>query len=364
MAREISGKAKGGIARAAALSSEQRREIARGAAISRWAKDLPRAIAAGVLRIGDVNIACAVLDDEKNTRVLTQDGFLVAIGRSKRPSSTASSVLDERPAFLRAANLQPFIIKNIRCSTTPIRFRPLKGGGSEGLALGFEADMLPEVCWVYHDAAVADNLLPSQKHIADYCSVLLRGLTNVAITALVDEATGYQEIRDKKALQAILDQYLRKTLAAWAKCFPDEFYYNIARLRGWEWKGRKFNPPQIVAYYTNDFVYHRLAPNLVEELDRRNTVVESRRRAKHTQWLTEKVGHPALAQHLHAVMALMRASASWDQFKSMIDIALPKHEGTLRLPMFQQQIREERERNKADSESLPLFERIADTSPK
>jgi len=39
--------------------------------------------------------------------------------------------------------------------------------------------------------------------------------------ALVDEATGYQEIRDRLALQAILDRFLRKELAAWAKRFPD-----------------------------------------------------------------------------------------------------------------------------------------------
>ncbi len=358
-ANEPSGRVRSGLARAAALSPEQRSEIARDAAISRWRKDLPRAIATGDLPIGGIKIACAVLDDEKNTRVLTQDGFLVAIGRSKRPSSSAAlSVLDETPAFLRAANLQAFVSKNIRCSTTPIRFRSLKGGGMEGVALGYEADLLPEVCWVYHDAAVAEKLLSSQRHIAEYCGALLRGLTNVAITALVDEATGYQEIRDKQALQAILDQYLRKTLAAWAKCFPDEFYYHIARLRGWEWRGRKFNPPQIVAYYTNDFVYHRLAPGLVEELDRKNPVIAGRRRATNTQWLTEEVGHPALAQHLHAVIALMRASSDWGQLRSMLDIALPRQEKTVNLPIFREMAAVE-EKAKAKSESdLPLFSRL------
>jgi hypothetical protein len=35
-----------------------------------------------------------------------------------------------------------------------------------------------------------------------------RGLARVGIVALVDEATGYQEIRDRLALQAILDKYV------------------------------------------------------------------------------------------------------------------------------------------------------------
>ena len=62
--------------------------------------------------------------------------------------------------------------------------------------------------------------------------MLMRGLAHIGIIALVDEATGYQEVRDREALQALLDRYLRKELAAWAKKFPDDFYKEIFRLRG------------------------------------------------------------------------------------------------------------------------------------
>ena len=76
--------------------------------------------------------------------------------------------------------------------------------------------------------------------------MLTRGLAHIGIIALVDEATGYQEVRDKLALQAILDAYLRKELAAWAKRFPDEFYREMFRLKGWQWQGMSVNRPQIV----------------------------------------------------------------------------------------------------------------------
>ena len=56
--------------------------------------------------------------------------------------------------------------------------------------------------------------------------------------------------------------------------------------------------------------------------------------AKHHQWLTEDVGHPALAQHLHAVITLMRVSKTWQQFKHMLDIAHPKRGDTLQLPLM------------------------------
>jgi hypothetical protein len=50
------------------------------------------------------------------------------------------------------------------------------------------------------------------------------------------------------------------------------------------------------------------------------------------QLLTEDIGHPALAQHLHAVITLMKASKHWNQFKLMLDTALPKRGSTLQLP--------------------------------
>jgi hypothetical protein len=50
--------------------------------------------------------------------------------------------------------------------------------------------------------------------------------------------------------------------------------------------------------------------------------------------LTEDVGHPALAQHLHAVVTLMRVSKTWHQFKPMLDVAHPKRGDTLQLPLM------------------------------
>jgi hypothetical protein len=180
--------------------------------------------------------------------------------------------------------------------------------------------------------------------------ILIRGLANVGIIALVDEATGYQEARGKKGLRAVLDAFLRKGLATWAKRFPDEFYEHIFRLRGWKWKGRGTNPPQVVAAYTKDIVYARLAPGIIEELEKKNPSNSGRRKSKHHQWLTDDVGHPALAQHLHAVVTLMRISKSWDQFKLFLDQAHPRRGDTLQLPLMIDAC------SPNPNEMLPLFE--------
>jgi hypothetical protein len=353
----IVGKAKGGKARALALTAEERRESAQRAAQARWAarEELPQATHTGELHIGDAVIPCAVLED--GTRLLTQAGFLSALGRSPKPKGRSQRVADGLPPFLNTVSLKDLITQEIIETTVPVLFRTESGSKAHG----YRAELLPKVCNLFLDAQDRGKLTKQQEDIATKCQMLIRGLAEVGIVALVDEATGYQEVRDRRALQEILDTYLRKEFAAWAKRFPDEFYFHIARLRGWEWKGRKFNPPQVVAYYTNDFVYHRLAPNLVEELNRRNPVVNGRRRSKNTQWLTEDVGHPALAQHLHAVIALMRASGSWDQLKTMLDAALPKHEGTLRLPWFQNDYKlDVPPKAWSPNESLPLFAHLGD----
>src|SRR5215207_4046132 len=72
-------KAKGGNARALALTPERRKEIARNAAQSRWKSDAPIADYEGGFSLGDKKIEAAVLPD--GTRLITQATFLRALGR-------------------------------------------------------------------------------------------------------------------------------------------------------------------------------------------------------------------------------------------------------------------------------------------
>ena len=160
---------------------------------------------------------------------------------------------------------------------------------------------------------------------ADKAYILMKAFAAVGITALIDEATGYQEIRDKKALSELLDKYLRKEHAAWAKRFPDDFYKELFRLRGWEWKGMKVNRPSYVGTLTIDIVYDRLAPEIVSELEKRNPKTNAGyRKYKHHQWLTDDIGLPALSEHLYAVLGLMRASSTWENFYNLLQRAFPK----------------------------------------
>lgn len=330
----------GGKARAEKLSKSERTEIAKAAADARWSKDphrirLPKAThAAPSLKIGDAKIDCAVLED--GTRVISQGSFLRAIGRSRSPSAGQGSTtlhrvveesigVEEMPPFMPSNNLKPFISKDLMLSKNPIAYKPLGGGR---IAFGYKAEILPMVCYAYIDADKAGVIHKSQSHIVRAAETLVRGFATVGIIALIDEATGYQEIRDRQALQKILDLYLRKEFAAWAKRFPDEFYQELFRLRGWEWKGMSVNRPSYVAQLTKDLVYERLAPGILQELQQRNPPDQSGyRRHKHHQLLTDDIGVPALSQHLHTTTAIMRGSTDWNRFMMTLNRALPKKSG-------------------------------------
>jgi P63C domain-containing protein len=326
MATPTNPKAKGGHARAEALSPEERKDIARRAALSRWDTNIPTAEYEGEFKIGNLLIDAAVLPNGK--RLITQTTFLKALGRSPQPRAGTGvlSTLDGLPSFLQADVLKPFISDELMLSTTPIFYRTKAGGRG----VGYDAELLPSVAEVY--LKFRDNSLDEKgemprryKDIITACDILIRGLAHVGIVALVDEATGYQAVRDRLALQAILDKFLEKEFAAWAKRFPDEFYSEIFRLRGWKWASLRGRRPPLVAVLTNNVVWSRLAPGLLDELKTRNPKDEKgNRRAKHHQFLTVDIGHPALAQHLHAVTALMRVSTNWKDFQILLNQAFPK----------------------------------------
>ena len=145
----------GGLARAKTMTPEERSESARKAALAKWeqsptAKKMPKALNQGELKIGEMTIPCAVL--ENGERVIADRTLAETLG--------------------------------------------IRGGGAYYKRRKMESGALS----------------PSQVTAADKAYILLRAFATVGIIALVDEATGYQEIRDREALQEILQKYISGAL--------------------------------------------------------------------------------------------------------------------------------------------------------
>lgn len=319
MEKKTTGRKNGGIARASALSAEEKQDIARKAALARWGKVPPRATHGAPdkpLRIGEIEIQCYVLPDE--TRVLSQSGLYKALGISKGGGQGGVRkivALMDRIAK-KGINIKDLSVR----ANNPIKFIPPHGGN---LGEGYEATILPDLCSVLIEADQLGVLDLRLKDTARRAAILQHGFATLGIISLVDEATGYQVVRARDALQAILDKFIRRELAAWVKTFPDEFFEQMYRLKKWPWKGSS-RRPGVVGVYINDLVYARLGPGVLEELQRKNPTVNGQRKAKHFQWLTEDIGHPALAGHMYAMIGFMRVHDNWDSFKKQFSAAFPR----------------------------------------
>jgi hypothetical protein len=110
----------------------------------------------------------------------------------------------------------------------PLCFEKLNGETEEGVG----AENLVELCRFFLKAREF-GLLHSREGIAyaQAAESLIVSIAKVGVAAIIDEATGFQHDRDRDALQKLLDRYLRKEYAAWAKRFPGEFMYRCSDSR-------------------------------------------------------------------------------------------------------------------------------------
>lgn len=312
---------KGGEARAISLSTERRAEIARRAAEARW--QAPRAAYEGDLHVGDLTLPSAVLQDGR--RVLISRAFLTALGRPWKGTYQGS----ERPNFLDAKNLDPFINDEVKQYLEPIEFRNLRGQKVQG----YRAELLPLVCDVYLRARDADEITDSQRAAAAKAELLTRSLAKVGIVGLVDEATGYQSVRARDELQRILSAYIAEELLPWAKRFPDSFYEQIHRVWGWPYAPGNNKRTAYIGKLTNWLIYEQLPPGVLEELRRKNPrdSETGRRKTTHHRHLTEDVGHPSLEKQITSVTTLLRATPTNKPtfFKQLFTTAFPQDQGEL-----------------------------------
>lgn len=324
-----SGRTRSGKARMEKMTADERKKLASNAAKVRWSQteisETRKATHDGEITLlnGHVSLPCAVLQD--GTRVLTQIGFLSAIGRRGGAKNTFKETpdgLSKRAPFFDAENLQPFISDELRAESVPVLYRTTTGTK----AWGYKADLLPKVCEVYLKANESEKgVLSNQKPIVNACSILVRGLAQVGIIALVDEATGYQRDRARDALAQILEAFIAKELQPYVKTFPADFYENLFRLRNVPYAADSVKRPQYFGVLTNDIVYGRLAPGVLHELKKevpRNE--QGKSTAKLFQKLTANVGYPKLREHLGAVVALMRISKSYHEFMGLLNEHYPR----------------------------------------
>jgi hypothetical protein len=320
-AQEFSRRAasKGGRARASVLTAEERKEIARRASRARWAKgddtaeldvpaqaaapvavvesqesDMPYSMFAGTVEIGDVSLDCYVLNDGR--RVLSSGGVVRALRGTESKPASLSRYLGALPTY-EPGMLDGSLI-HFRIPTNPT------------VAQGYEAILLIEICDLYLRARDLGLLKVNQERLAKMAEIIVRSCAKVGIEALVDEATGFQAVRERRALQIKLQAFIAEEMQEWVKTFPEEFWQELARLEGIRYSPR--NRPLRWGKYVMKFVYDSIDPDLGKKLREINPNPQHRR--NHHQWLRE-FGRDRLHQQLGGTIAIMKSCRDMDEFR-------------------------------------------------
>lgn len=299
------GAQKGGEARAKKLSPAERKEIARKAGAARWQKagkdaaptarvgtELPYSMFRGTLHIGNLELDCHVLNDGR--RVLTQRE-VVRVLTGGRDSGTLGRYLERLPGADPADVASRTISFRVDKATT---------------AIGYEATLLIEICDLYLKARDEKNLNPRQLPLAKSAEIIMRSCAKVGIIALIDEATGYQQVRARNALQLKLQAFIADEMQEWAKMFPDEFWFELARLEGIQYSPR--SRPLRWGRYVMMFVYDAIDSDVGKELRKINPNPHFKQ--NHHQWLREH-GQREVNNQIQRVITIMKLCDDMDEFR-------------------------------------------------
>jgi hypothetical protein len=315
-ARKLSrlGAQKGGRARANVLTSEERSEIARNAVRTRWEKagktvtspkppveppvedvvndDIPYSMFQGKLQIGDLELECHVLNDLR--RVFTQRE-IVRIISGGRESGNLQQYL--------SAN--PLIPKSFHAGSS----FPFRIPGQPTTATGWEATGLIEICEKYLEAKEQNLLKRNQFHLAVQAGIVMRASAKVGIIALIDEATGFQKFRAKRDLQIKLQAFIAEDMQEWARMFPDEFWFELARLEGIKYSPR--SRPLRWGKYVMAFVYDAIDSDVGQKLREINP--DPHHRKNHHQWLKD-FGRDQVHDQITKVVTIMKLCTDMKDF--------------------------------------------------
>jgi hypothetical protein len=241
---------------------------------------------------GDMEVECHVLSDFR--RVFTQREVVRVLSDGRE-----------------SGNLQRYVQRNPLFEDGFLESRSFKfriGPGIE--AVGYQAEQLIDICDHYIEAKNQNLLKPSQLKLAEQAEIIMRACAKTGIIALIDEATGFQKVRAQHALQVKLQAFIAEEMQDWARMFPQEFWFELARLEGVRYSPR--HRPLRWGRYIMMFVYDAVDEDVGKELRDRNP--NPRFLSNHHQWLKQH-GREKVNNQIQRVITIMKLCNNMDEFR-------------------------------------------------
>jgi hypothetical protein len=267
----------------------------------------------GEIVLGNVVIPCYVLED--GTRVLSGRNMQEALKMVDSDEDSKATSGTRLTRYFNQKSLEPFIYEGKESG----HFDPIECFKGDKKINGYEATVLADICDAFLEARKSIKLSQRQQIIADQCEILIRGFARVGIVALIDEATGYQYVRERFELQKILTAYISDEILKWQLTFTDDFYKQVYRLWGLPFIPKYIkNKPSFIGKLTTKYIYEQLPKGIIEKIKEKTGKTDKGNwKYKWHQSLTPEIGREHLKKQIIEVTTIMSISQSKEQFDSL-----------------------------------------------
>lgn len=311
------------------------------------------AIHTGIIKIGEFELPCYVLNNEM--RVLSQREVVKLISGGRESGNLY--------AYLKARAIQDYLPDKFKASDDVSDRNTLIFRAGAISAHGIQASDLVDICNAYLKARQSGILHPSQARLAEQAEMFISACAKTGIDAIVDEVTGYQYFRKANELQEKFKNYLQDEYREWTLTFPRQFFLQLYKLEGITPPIDNSPYPKRFGKYVMQFAYDTLDPDVADYLRENNPNPGGK---KHHHQLFNEFGYMNLQQHVMSVLGIMKASINLEKFKDNIAIAFPnaKTQRTIRLKKQSSATRESKSLQSEPHRQLTLFDFIPTVNTK
>ena len=266
----------------------------------------PFAKYSGELILGQKSVDCYVLDTEE--RVISIRATVRAISN------------DDRGEIARYITAKP-IVPYINAESIVSGMVEFTIPGIPTKAKGITAETFLDICSAYVAALSSGaDLTEKQQSTAINCSILLSACAKTGLIALIDEATGYQYVRQSDALQVKIRAFISDELREWEKTFPDELWEEFGRLTGWA--GSLHQRPKYWGKLVLELIYDALDPDVAEYLKENKPT--PRHGQNYHQWFTSDYGIKKLVTHIHQITGIAKTCNTMDELRHKVALYYKK----------------------------------------
>ncbi len=240
----------------------------------------------GILTIGKTELPVFVLNDGRRV-----------ISRNAATNLLTGKRSGDLESYLNVEALAPYLPEDLAGHLIEFVLPGLEHKTTIGISTGTYLD----ICTAYVQALDEGSLrTPRQKAIATKASMFLASCAKVGLDALIDEATGYQYVREEDDLQFRLRLYLEKEMRKWERTFPIELWEQFGRLTHME--SSPSLRPRYWGKLVMELIYDYLEPDVAKWLRENNPA--PRKGKNHHQWLNEQYGLKKLTEHIWKVIGM------------------------------------------------------------